>query len=486
MSYSYSQNIRDIEKYNLQRRKEELREQHALEREMKAKQVGGITDSDMIYYNILIKNNNTGFDSSGNPNAQNGAINVVFNEARSQPYLSCAAEYYMSVVRFSIDTPSLPVFIAEPYQLYTDPNLLIYSVSIVNTRAPPSPTPPVGFKQVTTITTNIVWTPEDLSAPVPPTAPTNYTNYPYYYCYSFAYFINLVNNALASAYRSAVDAVPGSVYIAPPFFKFENDIVTFVASGNDFYTTLDGTCNNNGFLVFMNTSLYNLFSSATTNKWVEPFNDPKNSNNNIFFKYYDPTNPLGCNHQLINYADQSGVNDTRVYQNVDKVPITSGPSYGAFNTPCDNSPFATWNPIESIVFTTSLLPVVSELNAAPTIYSEPYCNPYYSVVVPEIVVDPVTFKTSLVYPSPPEPDNAAVLSVLTDFATDLYYGTEYKPSVSYQPIAEFRLADLYDEKPINQIEISVFWKDKFGILHPFKLCSGGTAQIKIMFRKKEI
>ena len=200
---------------------------------MKAKQVGGITDSDMIYYNILIKNNNTGFDSSGNPNAQNGAINVVFNEARSQPYLSCAAEYYMSVVRFSIDTPSLPVFIAEPYQLYTDPNLLIYSVSIVNTRVPPSPTPPVGFKQVTTITTNIVWTPEDLSAPVPPTAPTNYTNYPYYYCYSFAYFINLVNNALASAYRSAVDAVPGSVYIAPPFFKFENDIVTFVASGND-------------------------------------------------------------------------------------------------------------------------------------------------------------------------------------------------------------------------------------------------------------
>lgn len=484
MSYSYNQNIREIEKYNLEQRKKELREQHALAREMRAKQIGGITDADMIYYNILIKNNITGFDANGNPNFINSAIPVVFNESRSQPYLSCASEYYMSVVRFSIDTPALPVFIPQPYQKWTDPSLLIYQVSIVNTFPPPD-----AGTTVFVASENVVWIPEDSIAPVPTTTPIDYTNYPYYYCYSYQYFINLVNKALSDAYTAAIAGRPGSTYIAPPFLKFEDGIISMVANETQFFNNYDGTVNNNGLAIFFNTSLYNLFSSLTTIKYAEPLLNPKNIPLPIFpfakSVLNDPTNALGLNYQILNYFDQSSLNVVRIYKNLTSVPITSGASYTAYNCPCDNSPLPTWNPIETIVFTTSLLPVVSEIVGAPVIYGQPYANPYVSVVEPEIIIDPVTFKVTLQYPQS-TPDNANILAVLTDFTKQLDSGTELKPSITYTPVSEFRLTDLYDEKPINQLEISVFWKDKFGLLHPFKLGAGGTATIKIMFRKKDV
>ena len=63
-------------------------------------------------------------------------------------------------------------------------------------------------------------------------------------------------------------------------------------------------------------------------------------------------------------------------------------------------------------------------------------------------------------------------------------GVEYRPVVNYFPTSEFRLVDLYDDKPINQLEISGFWKDRYGNLIPYLLSAGATASIKIMFRKK--
>jgi hypothetical protein len=81
--------------------------------------------------------------------------------------------------------------------------------------------------------------------------------------------------------------------------------------------------------------------------------------------------------------------------------------------------------------------------------------------------------------------NADTQYILCDFSAQLKTGTEYKPNISYVPPAEYVLSELYSDKELYSISIFVHWKDKFGDLHPFYLEPGGTALLKIMFRKKE-
>ena len=59
-----------------------------------------------VYYNISITNDDT--------TGKNKPPNIEFNETRTQPFLSNPSEYFMSVVRFSLDTaPGLPLFIPQ-------------------------------------------------------------------------------------------------------------------------------------------------------------------------------------------------------------------------------------------------------------------------------------------------------------------------------------------------------------------------------------
>jgi len=451
MSYSYDANIREIEKYNLEKRKEELREIHRQEREMKAKQIGGITDSELIYYNITMKNNNTGYNKNGTADGNDTAIIVDFNEARSQPYINCASDYYMSVIRFNIDTPEIPILIVQPYQKWTQINKLVYQIAI-QTGGTDYKVGGVIWKR------NIDWVPEDSSAVAPVgSVPVNYTDYPYYYCYTPEYFINLVNKTIALLFTDA------GLTQKPPFISIVDGYL---------YWSIDHATVAIARGLYLNTSLYNLFSQFQAIRLPEPFIPASN------------VDTYGLNYFLVFSDDNSGYYDYKVYTNLTTTPITSPYTASSGTSQC--SPFATWNPVDSIIFTTSLLPVVPELVAAPAIYGQPYSDPYVSVQKPEIIVDPITFNTTLVYPQS-HPNNSDVLSVLTDYAADIKgYNNPYAAAIYYEPISEFKLTDLYDEKPINQLQISVYWKDKFGLKHPMKLCSGGTASIKIMFRKKEV
>jgi hypothetical protein len=122
------------------------------------------------------------------------------------------------------------------------------------------------------------------------------------------------------------------------------------------------------------------------------------------------------------------------------------------------SPLPYWNPIDKVVFTTAQLPVVPQLIAAASNY---YTSTQNSGT------------------------NADVSYILCDFSAQLSTGTEYKPNITYIPPAEYVLNELYGDVPLSSISIYVFWKDKFGDLHPFLLEAGGTALLKIMFRKKD-
>jgi hypothetical protein len=275
----------------------------------------------------------------------------------------------------------------------------------------------------------IVWSPEDLTAAVPPTpVPANYNDYPYYYSYSYTWFINLVNIALSNAYTAA-----GGTSNAP-FMVLENGIISLVSSVAEF--DLAGPTVAPYFVEF-NTALYELFSSLN-------------------FSYVANNNGIDSNYVCLAISNPSGNNVKTVYSDLTTTPPSGG--YLAIYNSAAYSPLPYWNPIDSIVFTTQQMPVVPELIAKPTLYGDLGAQ-----------------NTGV---------NANTYYVLADYAGPLLSGTEYKPNISYVPVAEYRLVDLYGEEPLNALQIDVYWKDAFGTLHPFLLQVNGTAYIKIMFRKK--
>jgi hypothetical protein len=119
----------------------------------------------------------------------------------------------------------------------------------------------------------------------------------------------------------------------------------------------------------------------------------------------------------------------------------------------------TMTPITSIIFTTSLLPVLPSLLGVPQLFSGSN-----SGVLTQ--------------------DNNNIINTVTDLEVNLTRGDEYLPNVIYEPTAEYRLLDLQSNAPLTSIQISVVWKDIFGQLHPFYLQNGCGATMKVMFRKK--
>lgn len=74
-----------------------------------------------IYYDLQINN----FQSTTTESPR-----LVFNETRNNSFVPKADDYYLSIVRFQLDTYSLPTFIADIQPNQSDRNLMIYSVTL--------------------------------------------------------------------------------------------------------------------------------------------------------------------------------------------------------------------------------------------------------------------------------------------------------------------------------------------------------------------
>ena len=434
--------------------------------------VGGIADADDLFYNILVNNNNTGYDSSGNITNQDISIPLVFDETRTNPYINKANDYFMSVISFQLDTSDLPVFLCDVVPGATNINASIYYVTIINNAVYPAwvfltaytynqpvshltinyrcivPNSDILFTpanwQVVTAASdvyqqNILWVPEDLTVPFPSLpVPQDYNNYPYYYAYTYQHFISLINTALQTAYTNA------GGFIGAPFLVLDTStgypIISLVANIYDFNGTIKGvSISPSTFKLFFNADLYYLFSSLTAIKQAEPYISSFGSN-------------YGMNYQLLFVVSASGNNIKSVPTDLTTVPPST--FYKAIYNITEYSPLPAWDPVDTLIFTVAHLPVVAELISTPA-------------YIP--------------FNSPPSADTYLVL---TDYSPNIQNGTEWKPSVNYVPLAEFRLVDLYGENEVKQLRIVVYWKDLFGTLHPFYLGPGGTALIKILFRKR--
>ena len=366
-----------------------------------------------IYYDIVISNV---LSQTKEP------PHIYFNETRSTPFVNNSGDYYLSIIRFQVDTNTLPVFIPEIQPRQGNANQTIYSVTLEHDGI---------VKQA-----HIQWKPQNayLAIPIPPNQTatgfqSSETNY--YYCYNYQWFILLIEEAFDSAFQQLQMECPDLAHAHAPSLSWDvqNNIASFTAESA--YYDKD-ECSN-PIKVYMNNPLYNLFSSFVTIRWG--FNST-----------------LGRNHQLV-IANFNGNNTL-------EIPTVGDTSYTATQVIQEYATTISWTPVSSIVFCSNTLPIVSNQLSNPLLFSE----------------------NAQVYSLGGNSSNFA--QIITDLASN--DGTPYKPNLLYTPTGENRLIDMTGNVPLNNLDISVFWKSKLGTLIPMRLNSGGSCSLKILFTKKHI
>ena len=76
------------------------------------------------------------------------------------------------------------------------------------------------------------------------------------------------------------------------------------------------------------------------------------------------------------------------------------------------------------------------------------------------------------------------LPIITDFETDRSSFDNVRINIQYFPTAEFRRINMRGNTPITHIDISIFWKDTFGVIFPLIMPENTTATVKILFEEQ--
>jgi len=241
----------------------------------------------------------------------------------------------------------------------------------------------------------------------------------------------MLNQALLSCYNGLNALVVGAGGVLPttnaPFFEFDPQGLLFIldADENGYARTLA-----NPIKIFCNSPLQTLLSS---------------------FQY----TRLGNGPSIVN-----GKNFQFQIYNINDTNVLTLPTYNALQMYQEGSTAALLNPIQAIVFTTSLIPVVPENVSVPKVFG----------------ADSTLLSTG---------NNSNIASILTDFQVPFSPDNRYNPDITYSPAGEYRMIDLYSNSPLSSLDLQVSWKDNFGNLHPFLLGSGCSANMKLMFRRKD-
>jgi hypothetical protein len=152
------------------------------------KQVTTGVEGEYVYYNATVINNTvaTG-QSTDDPR-------VYFQDTRIVPLIKDTSKYVVSVDNFTINggQKNLPLFIPQ-IEVGTDINKTIYTITW-------------SWQQSTTLiqaTVPITWIPENQAkfTVIPTTATPGQLETNYYYLYNYDHWVNLMNNALTTAWR---------------------------------------------------------------------------------------------------------------------------------------------------------------------------------------------------------------------------------------------------------------------------------------------
>jgi hypothetical protein len=377
---------------------------------------------DQLYYDVVISNLE---------NSDQSPPVLYFNETRNTPFVYDPESYYMSIIRFTLDTPTLPVIQPEIQPNQGNVNLTIYSITLTFT-----------YLGITYYGREYLqFIPQNLQAVVP-SAPNTTANglqnnaTQYYNIYNYQYFIYLVNNTFTAAYNNLNTQVIAAGGVLPSAYA---PVMT--------YDTTD-------FIAVINADVAG-YSSSTPNQISIYFNNPMGVLFTSLPFYFEKATVLNISNGL----NQQIITDTFGGSNI--LPTTyatsgTGLQFTAIQVFQETSSVALWTPVLSVVFCSNTLPIVPNQISAPLVF-----------------LNGVKYQNG--------GNNSDVAQIITDFVSDTGI---YKPNIVYTPSAQYRLIELTGNRPIYTLDISVFWKDRIGQLQPFQLASGCSSTIKFLFTKK--
>lgn len=426
-----------------------------------------MTEPDHIYYDLDIVNSSPTDLSLRNFPLSNS---LSFTEVRSSPIILNPSDYYLSIVRFSLDTAnSLPAFIPQIILDQSDtgpdfPNLTTYSITIaVNGGANPN----YYVKQ--RVVYQPQYTPSHPTNSGIPKAPTTtpitleQATSNYYWVSDFKNFIAMINKALSDAWAVVlatsplpVPAVNGNQTCAP-FLVWDTDtqLCSLYAPEVSFRMGDDIAVDGAPVQLYFNSSLYTLFSSFQANfiGSLIDTTDPSEDETNYRIRIYGdhnknilaPSGPTGF--LFPPFQDSASPNPN---------PVNAIKMVQSFQTG------ATMCPISQVIFNTSLIPCATTLVGIPRI-----TNGFGSLG------------------SQQQTQNDNFSNQITDIVINVSNGYEYLPAILYEPTAQYRYIDLQSNSPLYGVQITVGWKDVYGITHDFYLSNNQGTSMKILFSRKE-
>jgi len=356
-----------------------------------------------------------------------------------------------------------------PYPLnvpvYTSGGLLVSNNDFINVtpytitmtyRPPTAPTVnltvtlPVIFQPTVQGLTPPVWNPSQ-----PQALSLQDLTSEYYFVYSYPNWITMINQCMTSCFWllqgqfwNGGTGFGPSVFLPnvnvnanqfqPPSMTWDSDKLKAIITGS---YVLFGQNNTDTAFIYFNNPLSTLFDSF-------PYLYPDVG--------YD--SPL-YSELVFNTNAGAGIYIVQSY-NTDGTPVTPNGVYTGIQIYQDHQTASLMNPIQSILFTSTLLPVVNENVGLPLIINGTSSN--------QTIIG----------------SSANIFPVVTDFVVPFSATNGYVPDVTYVPSGEYRLVDLYGTSPCKSIDVQVFWKDSYGENHPFYLGSGCSGSLKIMFRAK--
>jgi len=376
------------------------------------------SNPDKVYYDLTIANLN-----NGDTNPVNSPP-LIFNEQRQNAIIPNTGDYYLSIVRFQLDTSSLPIFVPIIQIGQPDPNATIYSVTVVDN------TNNFAYQVY------IQWVNQIANVDVlePPAPNPIQAESEWYFCYSFEWFVNLVNTALSTAIDSSHANLTNG--IASMAWNASSNSATLYLDEANFYTLSVPAINPTkpAFSLYFNQALFTLFSSFPA-------------------RYLGYGQPFGSDYRIL----VINVGGTNIQTLIPPQPAVPGNvSYEAINVYQESSTTASISPILGIVFTTNTLPILANQISTPLVYNNNQILDYAG-------------------------NNSATANIVTDLVSDS--GT-YSPNLVYTPSAEFRRITMFGNSPLVNLDLNIFYKLRNGSLQPFRLQSGGSVTMKILFEKK--
>jgi hypothetical protein len=427
----------------------------------------GDTDPDYVYYNASIINTST-----ASPWNRSVDPPVRFLETRDVPILQDASKYNFSIIRFTMNGPNkdLPLFIPVIRQGPVENpaknvNLTIYSVSLkavvtytsggitVNQTFYSAPSP-------------VLYTPETQDARLAPVPSPDSAwdgqdlNSRYYWVYTYGHWLDLVNTALQVArddiqtqFQAAWTAAGGA---GTPVLTTKAPYITYNSSANLFTIHSDRygfggaarasaivPTDDESFTLYFNSNMYGMFSNFK-NTYVDVIGTERT--NEIY------TGPVGyTNQETVPAGSPAGT-----------LPLTATTYW--LNEQEYESTSTLWSPIESIVFNSTLLPLVFEQTGDPVVFGDSNTN------------------TELTNSRP------AFQPIITDISLPQEDANAYRELIYYAPQAEYRLASFTRSKTtLNQIDVQVYWKNRLdGKLYPVTMFNCSSVSLKIMFRRRGV